>query len=109
MSDNKKPYDSADEKQVAAAKRVQHNDKQTEVNDLRATMNTVNGRRFMWRLLARCAINQGGYNPDNSYVQFRNGMRDIGLYYLDMITTHCNEAYILMLKEHNDSNKKRGN
>jgi hypothetical protein len=108
MTKQDKNYNSADETQVAAAKRDQHNDNQTEIKDLRATMSTASGRRTIWNLLSKCGVFQGGFNPDSNAVYFNNGKRDIGLYYIEQLTEHCHEEYLQMHKEQILLKLKRG-
>lgn len=108
MTESNEEYNSANAKDVAKAKRTQHNDKQTEIKDLRATMSTASGRRFMWNLLSRCGLYRFGYNPDNNRLQFDSGAKNIGGYYVAILTEHCNTEYLLMQKEQEALKLKRG-
>lgn len=92
-------YNSASEKDVNKEKRLKHNDTQAEINDLRATMKTQSGRNTVWRLLTRCGVFQGGYNPDSSANYYKEGKRDVGLYYIHILHEHCFELYQKMQSE----------
>lgn len=103
MTTNAKPYNSADEKQVANAKRLVHNDTQAEIKDLRATMNTREGRNTIWRMLSRCGVFQHGFINSNDFLQFKEGKRDLGLIYIELLHEHCYEKYKLMENENGNT------
>jgi hypothetical protein len=106
MTDQDKNYNSSDEKQVAQAKRQQHNESQAEINDLRANMKTAHGRNTMWRLLSRCGVYQGGFQVDTNFLQFKEGQRNIGLHYLNLLTEYCFKEYQMMLSEQDNRKTK---
>jgi hypothetical protein len=96
---DQKPYDAGDEKDVAQAKRKEHNETKQEINDLHAIMDTKAGRRTMWRLLSKCGVYHESFSPDALLMANREGSRKIGLQYLELLTTHCLDKYQLMEKE----------
>lgn len=103
-----KNYNSADEKDVANAKRNQHNDNQAEINDLRATMDTSSGRRTIWNLLTRCGVFNEDFSVETNVTYFNLGRRNIGLRYMKMLHEHCHDKYLLMQQEQQKLESKRG-
>lgn len=97
-----KPYNSADEKQVKERKQAVKNDQDTEADDIRWLMGTEQGRRVMRKLLERTGVFRLSYTG-NSQTFFNEGQRNIGLPYFGMVTEHCPDEYILMMKEQNNA------
>jgi len=69
-----------------------------EAADLQAVMGTPAGRRFMWRLLARCGTFHSGWSP-SAEIHLKAGMRQVGLQYLADVHEHCFDAYQAMERE----------
>lgn len=71
-------------------------------------MSTREGRRFMWGLLERSRVFQLSYaGPGaDATTNFREGGRNVGLYYLTLIGEHCEAEYSLMIKEKKEDDKQ---
>jgi len=75
-----------------------------EIEDFRWLMNSVQGRRVVWRLLERAGLFHCVFQPD-SETQFANGMRNSGVMLMADIHEICPEKYHLMVKERNDAGR----
>lgn len=69
-------------------------------DDMREILNTDAGRRFLWRLLGHCRVNQSVFEP-NSRMAYNSGMQDVGHFVLGEIVAAKPEAYLQMMQEHN--------
>lgn len=76
-------YDPNDPESVASAERLRAVREQRCRADLRAVLDTAEGRRFVWRVLERGAAFRASYDPDNPLrMAFAEGRRSIGLWLL---------------------------
>lgn len=74
------------------------NKENREEDDLLSVLNTVYGRRVLWRLLSFCKIYEAGFLvPDE--MMFREGMRNVGMKMLGEITKASPELYMKMQEE----------
>lgn len=87
--------DRAAQKSQLELKAEQHK----EIEDFQLLMGSAWGRRLMFRLLERAGIYRLSFTSNGAYTSFNEGQRNIGLYYIDLINTHCLEEFVLMLKE----------
>ncbi len=69
--------------------------------DLRAVMNTRQGRRFMWELLATTHVYQTSFRHGEAVESavYREGERNIGLQLLDRLHRTCADLYAVMVRE----------
>ena len=67
-------------------------------NETRYVMNSVLGRKFIWRYLGECGVFRKSFTG-NSETFFREGERNIGLKLMADVTDSCPDAYLLMQKE----------
>ncbi|MCH7392429.1 Bbp19 family protein [Acinetobacter dispersus] len=76
--------------------------REQELNDLKAILDTDHGKRFLMRLIERAAINQPTYasGTQPSDFAFMEGRRDFGLFILAEITTVSTDAWLDMQKMH---------
>ena len=72
--------------------------RQVQVADIKWLMSIKQGRRFMARLLGESGIHRTSFTG-NSETFFREGRRDLGLFFEAEITAHAFTDYILMLTE----------
>jgi hypothetical protein len=90
---------------IALAKKRQKMLAREREDDLKAVMDTDEGRRFVFRLLERAHIWQGIYAVDNNgrcdthYSIRLEGERNMGLWIMNEIQTLCPERLIGMLTE----------
>lgn len=77
-----------------------------EVEDIKWVMSDKRGRRMMWGLLERAGLYRSSFTG-NSETFFREGARNIGLMYWELIQTHCSEKCGAMITEHVEDERKR--
>lgn len=80
------------EKEVASAALL-------EVDDLKWLMSNKRGRRVVARLLERAGVWRSSFNTNALLMSFSEGQRNEGLRLLEMITTHCPDRFVELLKE----------
>lgn len=74
--------------------------REEEINDLRAVLSSVSGRRFIWRLLERGGVFRSSFNTESdSYTAFNEGRRNLGLLVLNDILEADLDAFTLMQRE----------
>lgn len=69
-----------------------------ELEDLRAVMSSVEGRRFIWRFLSSTNLFQQSFTG-NSETYFREGKRAIGLMLFRDLHESCHSLYLKMESE----------
>jgi hypothetical protein len=89
---------AADPEQVKTAAKKVRNKRVQELEDFIKVMSTVEGRRFMWRLLDHTGFQKSSFTG-NSTTFFNEGMRNIGLIIWSDINEACPDLYIKMLQE----------
>lgn len=74
--------------------------REQELNDLKAILDTDHGKRYLMRLIERAALYQPTYasGTQPSDFAFMEGRRDFGLFILAEITTVSTDAWLDMLK-----------
>jgi hypothetical protein len=98
MNDKAKTYNAGDEEQVKTRKRKDEQIRDREMHDMRMVMSTVEGRRFVWRLLERAGVFRTSFTG-NSTTFFNEGQRNMGLIVLADVHEACAEQYIVMMNE----------
>lgn len=89
----------ADEGQVQEHAQTAKLRRETEINDVRFLLDSLEGRRFLWRLLSECGVYKQSFTG-NSETFFLEGQRKIGLWALADIMEAEPESYLRMIKEH---------
>ncbi len=94
------PYvkSTADAEQIKSARRKERYGRREELEDARAILSTVEGRRFVWRYLGLCRVFESSWSP-SAAIHFNEGQRDIGLKLLSDITESNDEMFIQMMRE----------
>lgn len=87
----------ADKNQVDRAKQKEKFNREDELKDLQFILNSIEGKRFVWRYLEKCGVFQSSFTG-NSETYFREGERNIGLQLLADITEANVESLIEMMK-----------
>lgn len=67
--------------------------------DFRWLMSEPQGRRLVWRLMARCRVFEPVFNTHGGVMNFNEGRRDTGLYLLGEIDRLCPELFAVMAAE----------
>ncbi|MEI6083990.1 MAG: hypothetical protein WCS70_06780 [Verrucomicrobiota bacterium] len=73
--------------------------REQELADLRAIMETPTGRRFVWRFMEDAAM----FTPcftGNSNTFYVLGKKEFALRYFNDVLIACPEMYFLMMREH---------
>lgn len=70
-----------------------------ELNDLKTVMATVQGRRWVWRLLAKCGVYRVSGSNDLAELARCEGKRLIGLDVLNAVLEACPEQQLRMMQE----------
>ncbi len=68
------------------------------IEDVRWQMSERVGRRLMYGLLERAGVYRGSFTGDATTF-FREGERNVGLFYLNLLNAHFPDEFVLMLKE----------
>lgn len=103
MTDKAKTFNASDEDQVKTRKRKDERERDRELADLRLVMSSVEGRRFVWRLLEKAGVFRTSFTG-NSTTFFNEGMRNMGLMVLGDVHEACADAYIVMMNESKEGN-----
>jgi hypothetical protein len=98
MNDKAKAFNAADEEQVKTRKRKDERLRDRELADLRLVMSSVEGRRFVWRLLEKAGVFRTSFTG-NSTTFFNEGMRNMGLMVLSDVHEAAAAEYIVMMNE----------
>lgn len=77
---------AADATQVKKARKTQRRQRTMELEDIRDTVKTVGGRRFIWRLLQQCGTFQSTFSAVDGMTQYNAGRQDIGHFLLSELT-----------------------
>jgi hypothetical protein len=89
---------ASDPKQVKAAKSKEVSKRDQELDDVIHVLSSVQGRRFLWRVLGLCHVFKTSFTG-NSTTFFNEGKRDIGLRILGDINEASPESYLAMMQE----------
>lgn len=96
------PFDpEAQAQQDATRKEASELDRQNEINDLQWLMGNKRGRRVVRRLLARTGLYRSSFNNSGSVTAFNEGQRNVGLWLMAMIESHCADQFVVLLQEKN--------
>lgn len=91
---------AADPKQVKRAKQKERLAEKRAQDDLATVLATVQGRRFVWGLLAECGVFRLSYVPGAlPQTEFNEGRRSIGLKTMAEIHDLDPALYVVMAQE----------
>jgi hypothetical protein len=95
-----KQYDSSDPEQVKKQRKELAGDDKIAQEDLKALLNSVAFRRFVWRYLGICRFMALSYAGDSiAATNFNEGMRSVGNTLFDDIRRANPKAFIEMMEE----------
>lgn len=97
---------AGDKGQVQKAAENEKAGRQRDLNDLLWVLSDRRGRRFIWRLLAKCGVFKSSFTG-NSTTFFNEGQREIGLWATADIMEARPEAYVEMIQEEKKENQNR--
>jgi len=98
MNDKVLVRNAADPAQVKEAERKERFGRERELEDVRFILQTLQGRRLIWRYLALCGVFRTSFTG-NSHTFFNEGERNIGLKLLADVNEADPESYLKMMKE----------
>lgn len=82
--------------------------RERELADIRTVVNTPEGRRFIWRVLAECGMYKDGYvHGDNGYgTTFNTGRKSIGIWLTNDLLFAKPDAFRQMTTENQGLKKQ---
>lgn len=92
----------ADKEQIKDATRKEKDRRKEEVADLKFILSTVQGKRFLWRLLEQCKTFESVFSPESMRMSYSAGRQDLGHYLMAEIMDAEPEAFIEMMKQKGD-------
>lgn len=97
MTENKN-YNAGDEEQVSKAKRNDKTKRDQEISDLRFMLQTIQGRRFVWRLIGHCKVFETVWSP-SAAIHYNSGQQDVGHFIMAELLAANENALLQMMKE----------
>lgn len=98
VAEPEESFDAGNQFHVDTRKKKSKSKENMAVRGLVETMNTRQGRAFLWSQLAFTGVFRCEFHG-NAFDSFNIGMRNAGNYLFAMIRKHCKEQYLLMEKE----------
>lgn len=77
-------------------------ERELEVEGVRVTLRTANGRAFMFRCLTECGMFEGQFNSDPLRMAHNTGLRSHGLWLDAELRAAAPELYWKMMRENRD-------
>ena len=99
MSEQKPPYNAADEGQVKVRKRKADLQAERAKNDLISVMQTDYGRRFLWNLISDAGVFSNTFNTNALTMSNNEGRRNEGCKLLVTCELASKELFLLMWRE----------
>lgn len=90
---------TTDAGEIEVDERRKREDREKELDDLRAVLDLPQGRRLLWRYLGLAGVFKNPHAADSHQTSFFCGQQAIGQTLLSDITTAQDEALILMMRE----------
>ena len=105
MTDAHNPYAEPEDTETQEDRKARlENEVKGEIGDIVWLMNNgKRGRRIVRRLLDQAGVYQLSYTGEALSTAFNEGRRNHGLRLMDLVTTHCPEQYVLLLRERSDN------
>ncbi len=97
---------SADPKQVKEMGRKVDSLRNQELNDLRFVLDSMQGRRLMWRLLSECKTFGSVFHQSGSMQSYLIGKQDFGHFLMGELLQAGDEFYLKMQSEEIERKKK---
>lgn len=90
---------AANPEDIKAQEKRLKRQREQELSDMERLVSTVEGRRFLWRLLGFCRVNESSFDMSGSKMYFNEGIRNVGLKLLADLHGANPDAYVIMMKE----------
>jgi hypothetical protein len=89
---------TSDKSEVKRAELKEGMIRRQEMDDLRAVMNTPEGRRFIWRLMGHCRV-FGSVWEASAKIHYNAGVQDVGHFLMAETTEADKDLFLQMQKE----------
>lgn len=75
-----------------------------ELNDVKAVMESKNGRNFMYRVIDMTGVYRTSYNPEmpDSHTTFKEGGRNVGLFLIAELQEASPALFMKMIEENSN-------
>lgn len=95
-----KPFvtDAADKRQIKNAEQREKLLRDQELSDLAMVASTIQGRRFLWRLIERCKVFETIWE-NSARIHYNAGQQDLGHFLMSEIVNTKQEIFFQMMKE----------
>jgi len=94
---------AADEQQVKNAQSKQLTKRDLDLNDMRAVLNTAQGRRVLWRLMEECKVFNSIWET-SAKIHYNSGKQDLGHFIMAEIVEADEKFLFDMMKENKKEN-----
>ncbi len=94
----KKSYDPHNPEDVKKSQEEINRNLKQQNEDIQWVLSTVQGRRFVWRMLSICRVFRISFTG-NSETFFNEGARNVGLKLYDAVLSADEQAYLKMRNE----------
>lgn len=91
---------AGDEAQVKAATAKAKRRRIRELDDLRAVLAIVEGRRLLWRLMQHCKVFESVFHDNSALMGHLTGRQDVGHFVMDEINKAQPDAFLGMMQDH---------
>ena len=85
-------------KQLKDAKSTEKINRDNEINDLLSVLQTIQGRRVVWRILSKCKTFETIWHA-SAAIHYNAGQQDIGHWLLNEISASGPEPLMRLMKE----------
>lgn len=92
---------AADIGQVKESENREKRQREQELNDVRAVLSTIHGRRFYWRMMKQCRTFESIWEP-SAKIHYNSGRQDFGHFLLAELNDSTPETYLQMMKENKE-------
>src|SRR3990167_2755508 len=96
---NTPEIDVGEKEQVKTRKKKYKLVRENELEGIKQILGTPLGRRFLWRVLARCHMFHSISYPQAVNMAIKSGERDIGLWLINEINAADKNGYIRLITE----------
>lgn len=95
---------TASAKQVEKAEQKAARKAKRDLEDMRAVLTTVEGRRVIWKILSFCKVFASpGFVPDSNFLYFNSGEQNVGRFVMNEITNADEGKLFQMIKENREA------
>ena len=104
-----KVKNASDRLKVKDAKKREKLEADNQVNEMKKVLDTLEGRRVLWRIMEFCGLFENRWVPNSARVSYDQGQRNVGLYVLAKVQEADVEKYFEMMREKEERTKEKEN